>query len=128
MKCLEKKRRYRYYYFVTTCKDLELKDIVMKVNHWECAILKFINNLRKKYDKTTWFGTNVEDFEEDLLSDKQAEQLVLKSTNEISPICVFNLNNKIHFVTDIIELKYDKVTNGIAEYDRVILPRKEDVE
>ena len=113
MKCLEKKRRYRYYYFVTTCKDLELKDIVMKVNHWECAIFKFINNLRRKYDNTTWFGTNVQDFEESYTLD--------------DALYVFNLNGKIYFVTDIIELKHDTVTNGVSGYDTVFLPIKDDV-
>lgn len=115
MKCLEKKRRYRYYYFVTTCKDLELEDIVIKENFWgECAIFNFINNLRKKYDNNITFGTNVQDFEESYTLD--------------DAIYVFDLHGKNYFVTDIIELKYDTVKNGISEYDRVLLPRKEDAE
>lgn len=112
MKCLEKKRRYRYYYFVTTCKDLELEDIVIKENYYECAIFNFINNLRKKYDNNITFGTNVQDFEESYTLD--------------DAICVFDLHGKNYFVTDIIELKYNTFTNGISGYDTVFLPREED--
>lgn len=126
MKCLEKKRRYRYYYFVTTCKDLKLNDIVIKENYnGESAIFNFIENLRKKYDNNITWGFNVQDFEEDL---QGSEPLVIKSKSLISPILVFDLNHKNYFVTDIIRLKYDTVTNGISEYDRVFLPRKEDIE
>lgn len=113
MKCLAKKRRYRYYYFVTTCKDLKTEDIVIKENYCgECAIFNFINNLRKKYDNKITFGTNVQDFEESYTLD--------------DAILVFDLHGKIYFVTDIIELTHETVTNGITEYDRVFLPSKDD--